>query len=148
MPVSSFSVHMTETRGAYPVPACPKSSSSQRSDPANFGYRWEQTRSFGVSVASECSLVFSAVHDNRRPDPTALLRRIGMESAMHDATKIASNRMRFEFSMPADVVRHSQIVCETPAATRLPAGFDGVHVAILEWIADEGRRLGRKLLPI
>jgi hypothetical protein len=30
----------------------------------------------------------------------------------------------------------------------LPAGFDCVDVAVLDWIAAEGRRLGRGLLPI
>ena len=29
------------------------------------------------------------------------------------------------------------------APARLPAGFDAVDVAILDWIAAEGRRLGR-----
>jgi len=31
---------------------------------------------------------------------------------------------------------------------RLPAGFDDVDIAVLDWIAAEGRRLGRSLLPI
>jgi hypothetical protein len=47
----------------------------------------------------------------------------------------------------AAVVAHSQIVlaaAEKPAA-RLPAGFDAVDLAILDWIAAEGRRAGRSL---
>lgn len=53
------------------------------------------------------------------------------------------------FAAALALVAHSQIV--VPAATGegaaglrpLPAGFDEVDVAILEWIAAEGRRLGR-----
>ena len=31
---------------------------------------------------------------------------------------------------------------------RLPAGFDAVDVAILDWIAAEGRRVERSYLPL
>jgi hypothetical protein len=50
----------------------------------------------------------------------------------------------------AAVIAHSQIVVEasTRSAPRLPAGFDDVDLAVLDWIAAEGRRLGRSLLPI
>jgi hypothetical protein len=39
----------------------------------------------------------------------------------------------------------SPIVVSEPVghARRLPAGFDCVDVAILDWIAAEGRRIGR-----
>jgi hypothetical protein len=30
-------------------------------------------------------------------------------------------------------------------APRLPLGYDGVDVAVLDWIAAEGRRIGRSL---
>ncbi len=30
----------------------------------------------------------------------------------------------------------------------VPAGFDAVDIAILDWIAAEGRRAGRRLLPM
>jgi hypothetical protein len=45
----------------------------------------------------------------------------------------------------AAVIAHSQIVVPAPAAPvrSLPAGFDDVDIAILDWIAAEGRRLGR-----
>ena len=48
----------------------------------------------------------------------------------------------------ATVIAHSQIVVtqatrEAAAGSPLPAGFDEVDVAILEWIAAEGRRLGQ-----
>jgi hypothetical protein len=48
------------------------------------------------------------------------------------------------------VIAHSQIVVEasTRSAPRLPAGFDDVDLAVLDWIAAEGRRLGRSLLAI
>ena len=50
----------------------------------------------------------------------------------------------------AAVIAHSQIVVKgsTRSATRLPAGFDDVDLAMLDWIAAEGRRLGRSLLAI
>ncbi len=35
-----------------------------------------------------------------------------------------------------------------PARRRLPAGFDEVDVAILDWIAAEARRTGRSLIPM
>ena len=45
----------------------------------------------------------------------------------------------------AAVIAHSQIVipADDGSAQRLPAGFDDVDFAVLEWIAEEGRRLGR-----
>ena len=38
------------------------------------------------------------------------------------------------------VIARSQIVVARPPCRRLPAGFDEVDVAILNWIAAEGRR--------
>ena len=45
----------------------------------------------------------------------------------------------------ATAIAHSPIVVVRPAhpAARLPAGFEAVDAAVLEWIAAEGRRLGR-----
>jgi hypothetical protein len=49
------------------------------------------------------------------------------------------------------VVAHSQIVVAAPKregaakCQSLLAGFDEVDIAVLEWIAAEGRRLGRGL---
>ena len=49
----------------------------------------------------------------------------------------------------AAVIAHSQIVvAEQAPRRRLPAGFDDVDVAILDWIAAEGRRAGRRLIRI
>jgi len=48
------------------------------------------------------------------------------------------------------VIARSQIM-RAPSlgrAPRLPDSFDDVDVTILEWIAAEGRRAGRKLLPL
>jgi hypothetical protein len=40
------------------------------------------------------------------------------------------------------MIAHSPIaLVRSPLS--LPAGFDGVDVAVLEWIAAEGRRIGR-----
>lgn len=54
------------------------------------------------------------------------------------------------------VIAHSQIVVETRAAVAdrpvtaplLPAGFGDVDVAVLEWIAAEGRHFGRAIARI
>jgi hypothetical protein len=44
------------------------------------------------------------------------------------------------------VIARSEIVVAAPADVRqFPAGFDSVDIAILEWIAAEGRRAGRVL---
>lgn len=45
------------------------------------------------------------------------------------------------------VIARSQIYIPGPAvgARPLPAGFDAADLAILEWIAAEGRRAGRRL---
>ncbi len=58
----------------------------------------------------------------------------------------------------AAVIAHSQIVVAAAAATAdrpplrehspLPDGFGEVDVAVLEWIAAEGRRVGRGLALI
>ena len=45
------------------------------------------------------------------------------------------------------VIAHSQIYIPalTGSARPLPFGFDAADLAILEWIAAEGRRTGRRL---
>jgi hypothetical protein len=46
----------------------------------------------------------------------------------------------------AAVIAHSQIVVakpHKPTTTRFPVGFDAVDVAILDWIAAEGRHAAR-----
>lgn len=50
----------------------------------------------------------------------------------------------------AAVIAHSQIIFAQlrRSPSRLPAGFDDVDIAVLDWIAAEGRRLGRSLRPI
>ena len=45
----------------------------------------------------------------------------------------------------AAVIAHSQIVVTAPAR-QYPAGFDDVDIAVLDWIAAEGRRLGRSFV--
>jgi hypothetical protein len=46
------------------------------------------------------------------------------------------------------VISHSQIVVDeaVESGSNLPAGFDDVDTAILDWIAAEGRRAGRSLV--
>jgi hypothetical protein len=43
------------------------------------------------------------------------------------------------------VIAHSEIVVAKPLE-RLPAGFDKVDIAILDWIASEGRRVGQRFV--
>jgi len=47
-------------------------------------------------------------------------------------------------------IARSQIVVREPArpASRFPVGFEDVDVAVLEWIAAEGRRLGRSFVQM
>ncbi len=47
----------------------------------------------------------------------------------------------------AAVIAHSQIVVAAPHK-RLPAGFDEVDIAILDWIVAETRYAGRSYLPM
>jgi hypothetical protein len=48
------------------------------------------------------------------------------------------------------VIARSQIVVAQPsrAVPSLPTGFDYGDIAVLDWIAVDGRRQGRGLLPI
>ena len=47
----------------------------------------------------------------------------------------------------AAVIAHSQIVVAQPRPMpSLPAGFDDSDIAVLDWIAAEGRRLGPSIL--
>ena len=63
--------------------------------------------------------------------------------------KTARNQVHPDLSVLSAVIAHSQIVVVLPAVTgqRLPAGFDKVDIAILEWIAAEGRRIRPNYLP-
>jgi len=45
------------------------------------------------------------------------------------------------------VLREQERDC-VPISRSLPAGFDHVDLAILEWIAAEGRRIGRRLAQV
>jgi hypothetical protein len=56
--------------------------------------------------------------------------------------KDAMGRDRISIKTFAAVIGRSPIVMVRPTA-RLPAGFDDVDVAILDWIAAECRRIGR-----
>jgi len=56
--------------------------------------------------------------------------------------------MKMAFDRPdvetlAAVIAHSQIVVAAPGR-RLPADFDEVDIAILDWIIAESRHLGRR----
>jgi hypothetical protein len=50
----------------------------------------------------------------------------------------------------AAMISHSQIVVSEPPRYLdcLPAGYEEVDIAILDWIAAEGRRVGRGLAMI
>ena len=47
----------------------------------------------------------------------------------------------------AAVIAHSQIVVAAPRR-RLPAGFDEVDIAILDWIVAETRYVGGNFMPM
>lgn len=63
---------------------------------------------------------------------------------------VAVPRMRYtDLETLAIVIARSQIVvAERMPLRRLPAGFDAVDVAILDWIAAEGRLADRLYLPL
>ena len=63
--------------------------------------------------------------------------------------KTARNQVRPDLSVISTMIAHSPIVVELPAAIaqHLPAGFDDVDIAILEWIAAEGRRKEKAYIP-
>jgi hypothetical protein len=50
----------------------------------------------------------------------------------------------------AAVISHSQILVAQPRGPMpsLPGGFDDLDIALLDWIAGEGRRVSRRLLWI
>ena len=62
---------------------------------------------------------------------------------------MAINPLYADLETLAMVIARSQIVVARfgAAPARLPAGFDEVDVVILDWIAAEGRRAGRRYLP-
>lgn len=49
-------------------------------------------------------------------------------------------------TLAAAIARSQIVVAERTPRRRLPAGFDDVDVAILDWIAAEGRRASRSLV--
>ena len=60
--------------------------------------------------------------------------------------------MKMAFDRPdvatlAAVIAHSQIVVAAPGR-RLPAGFDEVDIAVLDWIIAESRHLSRICAPM
>jgi hypothetical protein len=59
--------------------------------------------------------------------------------------QIAMDQDRPDLDTLVAVIAHSQIVV-AEAVRRLPAGFDDVDVAILDWIAAEGRRTGHSFV--
>jgi hypothetical protein len=64
--------------------------------------------------------------------------------------KLAMDQDRPTLETLAAVLAQSPIVVAWAAepAPRLPAGFDAVDAAVLDWIAAEGRRLGRSFVRI
>jgi hypothetical protein len=57
--------------------------------------------------------------------------------------KLATNQIDLDLLMLGAVIAHSQIVVTLPTSIRpsLPAHFDDVDIAVLEWIAVEARRI-------
>ena len=59
--------------------------------------------------------------------------------------KLSIDQVRVTLEMLVATIAHSPIVV-AGAAKRLPDGFDDVDIAILDWIAVEGHRLGHSFL--
>jgi hypothetical protein len=62
--------------------------------------------------------------------------------------KLSTDHDHLVLEAIAALIARSPIVVAQPvkSVARLPAGFDDVDVAVLDWIADEGRRIGRSLV--
>jgi hypothetical protein len=66
---------------------------------------------------------------------------------------MAAAKQRSDLETLVDAIARSQIViarvlARSVARRRLPAGFEAVDVAILDWIAAEGRRASRSFLRL
>ncbi len=62
-----------------------------------------------------------------------------------------ATQQRPDLETLAEVIARSQIVVVAlprPIASRLPENFDETDLAILDWIAAEGRRASRAFRPI
>ncbi len=57
-------------------------------------------------------------------------------------TVVSMRRYYFTIEALAAMIARSPIVIAS-RAVQFPAGYDDVDVAVLEWIAAEGRRIGR-----
>jgi hypothetical protein len=55
-----------------------------------------------------------------------------------------ADETRPDLSIIATVIAHSPIRVTSPAGLDLPADFDDVDIAVLEWITAEARRAGRR----
>jgi len=74
-----------------------------------------------------------------------------METAV--ATDRCPDILRPDVELLAAVIARSEIVvarllAQPGADRRLPAGFEEVDIVILDWIASEGRRVGRGLMAM
>jgi hypothetical protein len=77
----------------------------------------------------------------------AELRKPNCAHGMRENSMRSSrNYIRPELSTLTATIAHSQIVVTLAAAQRFPAGFDDRDVAILQWIAAEGRHAKRSYL--
>ena len=81
------------------------------------------------------------------------MRRAGLFSGLETLVAKVTARQRPDLNTLAAVIARSPIVAARLLARlgpvrRLPAGFEDVDVAILDWIAAEGRRAGRSLVKL
>jgi hypothetical protein len=62
--------------------------------------------------------------------------------------EVTTNECGVDLETLVAMIAHSQIVVVQPneVTRRFPAEFDGVDIAILDWIAAEGRRAGRSFV--
>ena len=60
--------------------------------------------------------------------------------------QLSRDHTRPTLQMLASLIAQSPIAVAPEPASRLPLGYDAVDVAVLDWIAAEGRRLGRSFV--
>jgi hypothetical protein len=87
-----------------------------------------------------------------RADDQRSMRRARPQQALlpsgREVTNVTSGTNHPDLGTLTAIIARSQILiaAERSELRRLPAGFDHVDVAILDWIAAEGRRAGRWLV--
>jgi hypothetical protein len=97
-----------------------------------------------ASLALQCALEALSQRAKNKRDGTAREPKCCME-AREATMKLWTDQDPLILEALAAVIARSPIVVER-AASSLPAGYEEVDLAVLNWIAAEGRRIGRNFV--